>query len=337
MLAEVINETLSSKNVGDAHKRIAPFIHQTPLLTSQLLNSWLGHDLWFKVEGFQKIGAFKARGALNTLLSLKEKKQLPQAVTAFSSGNHAQAVAWAAGLLGVKATIFLPEFTSPVKIQATRAYGAEVILTKSRQEAEAKTKEATSTGAYFIHPFDNPHVIAGQGTACFEALNAGLRPHAIFAPCGGGGLLSGTWLAARAFSPDIKVFAGEPANANDASISYRTGEIFAFPDSPKTLADGARTLSISPRTFSFLKQLNGFYEISEETMVYWTQWLTHLLKIACEPTSALAMAAAYSWLKEQPTRQKVLVILSGGNIAPETMRQLWAEDCLVTLPKLPEK
>lgn len=325
-------DTLTSRDVIEASQRIAPFIHKTPVVTSRLLNEWLGHELYFKVEGLQKIGAFKARGALNILLSLKETGTLPEKVVAFSSGNHAQAVAWSAQMLGIKARIFLPDFTSPIKVQATRSYGADVVLTKSRQEAETLTREESEKGSYFIHPFDNPWVMAGQGTACYEALQEGVMPHAVFAPCGGGGLLSGTLLAARAFSSDIKVYAGEPEQANDASISYNTGKIFSFSDSPKTLADGARTMAVSSTTFHYLQQLNGFFEIQEEEMIYWAQWLMHLLKVSCEPTSALAMAAAQHWLKSQQEKKQVLVILSGGNIAPETMRLLWQNSYLEQLP-----
>lgn len=325
---------LSPEVVREAHSRIALFIKRTPLIQSSFLNNWFGHEIIFKAEGHQTTGAYKVRGALNTLLALKEQNDLPEKVVAFSSGNHAQAVAWAGAKLGVKATIFMPSFTSKIKQQATRGYGAEVVITNSRMEAETAAIDAAENGAYLIPPFDHDMEIAGQGTACFEALNDGAKPDAIFAPCGGGGLLSGTFLATQLLAPNTKIFAGEPKQANDAAISYKTGNIFRFPDSPITLADGAKTLAVSPRTFHYLKQLNGFYEVEEEDIIYWTQWLTHLLKLPVEPTSAVAMGAAYQWLGTQKTKQRVLVILSGSNIAPEVFRQIWEQNHLENMKEL---
>jgi threonine dehydratase len=325
-------EVLSPEVVRDAHNRIAPFIKRTPLIESSLLNQWLGHDIVFKVEGYQTTGAYKIRGALNTLLALKEEGRLPKEVAAFSSGNHAQAVAWSAAQLGIKATVFMPSFVSKIKQQATAGYGAKVVLTNSRKEAEAASREAEKNGAYLIPPFDHDMEIAGQGTACYEALSDGANPTAIFAPCGGGGLLSGTFLAKQLLAPDVKVFGGEPKQANDATRSYKSGNIISFPDSPVTIADGARTLAVSPRTFHYLKQINGFYEVEEEDIIYWTQWLTHLLKVPVEPTSAVAMGAAYQWLSQQTSRQRLLVILSGSNIAPETHRAIWENNYLEMIP-----
>lgn len=317
--------TLSPDVIAQAHRRIAPHIHRTPLLHSSLLNQWLRHELYFKVEGFQRIGAFKLRGALNTVLSLHEAGELPTELVAFSSGNHAQAVAYAGRLFNLPTTIYMTHRTSAIKQQATRGYGAQVITTETRKQAEVLTREHAARGAYFIHPYDDDRVIAGQGTACLEALQdmQATLPTAIFATCGGGGWLSGSYLATQLLAPHIPVFAGEPANANDASRSYQSGTIVGFDDTPATLADGAATLCVSPRTFQYLQKLRGFYEVSEEQMVYWTQWLTHLLKTTVEPTSAVAMGAAAQWLRTQTTPQRVLVLLSGGNIAPETHHRIW--------------
>jgi len=325
---------LSPNEVQTAQARIAPYIHRTPLMSCKLLDSWLGHEIVFKVEGFQKIGAFKIRGALNALLTLKEEGRLPERVVAFSSGNHAQAVALAGKMLGIKTTIIMPKFVSKVKQQATRGYGAELILTDTRQEAEALGAEKQKHGAWLLHPSADDMVIAGQGTACLEALEDGAIPDAIFAACGGGGLLSGTWLAAQALAPSAQVFGAEPKMGNDAMQSYRSGRIVALPDTPMTIADGARTLSVSERTFHYLRRLAGFYDIEERDIIYWTQWLHHLLKASVEPTAAMAMAAAYEWLKTQKDKKCVLVILSGGNIDAETQRQIWAEDYLGQPPGL---
>lgn len=329
---------LSPEAVSEAHKRIAPFLNRTPLVQSNILEEMLyeknrvKHTIIFKAEMLQKVGAFKARGALNTLLEQKEKGTMPKEVVAYSSGNHAQGVAWACGMLGVSCQVFMPEFTSFIKQQATRSYGAKLTLTKTRAEAEELTAKAQEAGAFFIPPFDSDAEIAGQGTACLESLQDGANPNAVFAPCGGGGLLCGTYLAAKGFNPGIKVFGVEPIQANDASISVKTGKIFRFPAAPETIADGVRTPAVSPRTFEYLKKIDGFYEIAERDIIYWTQWLNHLLKLTVEPTSALGMAAADKWLDAQTQPQRVLVILSGGNIDKKTWEQIWQEDHLQNNP-----
>lgn len=325
---------LTPDAILEAQARIAPHIHRTPLLESALLNRWLGHEIVFKAEGMQKIGAFKIRGALNALLALKEQGKLPPHVVAFSSGNHAQAAACAGRMLGIRTTVVMPRFVSAVKQQATRAYGAELMLTDTRQEAEAAATKLAGEGAALIHPSADEAVMAGQGTACLEALDDGAQPDAIFAACGGGGLLSGTYLAAQLGAPAARVFAAEPLMANDAARSFREGRIVGFDETPMTVADGARTLHISEATFHFLKKLDGFIEVDEEAIVYWTQWLTHLLKTAVEPTAALPMAAAHQWLKGQKEKKRALVILSGGNLDAATQRRIWRADYLAQPPSL---
>ncbi len=327
-------EPLPPDVVAEAATRIRRHVNRTPLLKSALLDQWLGHNIVFKAEGLQKIGAFKVRGALNTLLTLKEQKRLPEHVVAFSSGNHAQAVAYASRLLGIEATILIPKDASALKRQATEAYGARVVVTGDRIEAERHVDTLIADGAYLLHPYDNDLVIAGQGTACYEALQKGFHPDAIFATCGGGGWLSGTFLAARCAAPATPVFGAEPQQANDAAQSLRRGEIIKLPASPETIADGARTLAVSPRTFHYLRQLAGFFEVTERDIVYWTQWLTHLLKTAVEPTSAVAMAGAFEWLKSQPEPRTVLVMLSGGNMAASTQARIWATDELAAPPRI---
>ncbi len=319
--------------VQEAGARIAPYIRRTPLMDCALLNGWLGHELVFKAEGFQKIGAFKLRGALNALLAMKEQGKACEHVVAFSSGNHAQAVALAGTLLGIRTTVIMPRFVSAIKQQATVSYGAELILTDTRPQAEILAAQMQARGATFVHPSADDMVIAGQGTACLEALeDMGDRPDAIFAACGGGGLLSGTWLAASGFAPEAKVFGAEPAMANDAAQSYRAGRIIGFEESPMTIADGARTLRLSELTFQYLQKLDGFYEVEERDILYWTQWLQHLLKTVVEPTAALAMAGAAQWLAAQREKKRVLVILSGGNVDAASQRKIWAESFLEHVP-----
>jgi len=175
-------------------------------------------------------------------------------------------------------------------------------------------------------------VIAGQGTACLEALQDNARPTAIFGPCGGGGLLSGTILATETQAQRVLVFGAEPALGNDAVRSYRSKTIVRLSESPPTLADGARTLAVSARTFQHLLKLKDFFEVSEEDICYWAQWLPTLLKVAVEPTSAVAMGGALQWLKSQDARQRVLVILSGGNIDRLTYQKIWKDDLLREIP-----
>jgi threonine dehydratase len=177
-------------------------------------------------------------------------------------------------------------------------------------------------------------VVAGQGTACLEALEDGAAPDAIFATCGGGGLLSGTWLATQLIAPEIKVFGAEPKLGNDACQSYRSGHIVGLADTPMTVADGARTLRVSGLTFQYLQKLAGFYEIDEQAIIYWTQWLQHLLKVVVEPTPAVAMAAACQWLKTQKSKKRVLVILSGGNVGAAAYQQIWQHNYLDRQPEL---
>jgi threonine dehydratase len=316
-----------------AYIRIQKYIHKTPILQSEILNKQLASQIYFKFEGMQKIGAFKARGAMNTLLHLQEQNELPEQVVAYSSGNHAQAVAWAAQQLGIEATIIIPQSASPIKIAATRSYGAKVILTKERQEAEDLARDL-SKDCFLLPPYDHDDVIAGQGTAAFEAWKDEGNFDAVFAPCGGGGLISGTYLATQLFSEKAKVYAAEPLIANDAAQSYKNGTITGFQTSPMTIADGTRTLRVAERTFQYIKKLNGFYEISEDEIIYWTQWLTHLLKINLEPTGALGMAGAFKWIQAGNLSKRILVIVSGANIDPATYLKMWEKNYLENMPKL---
>lgn len=285
---------LTIDDVRKASMRIAPYINATPIVSSSMLNERLRHEIFFKLESMQKIGAFKARGACNTLAWLKEQGLKPKRVVANSSGNHAQAVAWAAGQFGIPATIFMPAYSSKIKIQATWSYGAEVVLCDSRNSADEQVADAArEKDTFWLHPFDHPQVIAGQGTSTLEALEELGNIDAVFSPCGGGGLLSGTLIAAKGMNNEIAVVGAEPLNANDAAESLRTGKIESLTEVPDTLADGAMTTSVGEHTFAYLQQTDAFYEVEESLIAYWTQWLTHLLKTHIEPTGALAMVISY--------------------------------------------
>ena len=330
-------KTITLDDVKAAAARIQPHLHRTPIFESHLLNEWLGHRVLFKCEMFQKIGAYKARGALNMLLQLQEEGNLPEKVAAFSSGNHAQAVAWACSKLGIKPTIFVPANSSAIKRSAAESYGAEVIIASTRAEAERRAALAEEAGAVLIPPYDHDYIIGGQATVLLESLeDIATKPDAVFTPVGGGGLLSGSTIVGKAIG-GMKVFAGEPIQANDAAQSMRDGKIFRFEQSPDTVADGARTLGISERTFKYIRQCDGIFEITEQEIMYWTQWMMHILKVTCEPSSALSMAAAFRWLETQTEPQTALVILSGGNISDESYRQIWHKNYLETIPRLQPK
>lgn len=322
-------------NIKIASKRISPYIQKTPILESTLLNKCLGSRVLFKAECLQLTGAFKVRGAINTLAKLAENGQLPEQVVANSSGNHAQAVAYAAQLFGVKATIFSTKNVSAVKAAATRHYGAELVLFDTRVEADKAVEEAsTHSDTVWIPPFNHPDIIEGQGTLMLDAYEQVGDVDAVFAPCGGGGLLSGTLLATRALNLNTKVIGAEPLAANDAAQSLRAKHIVSLKQPPVTLADGAATPSVGKHTFPLLQQLDGLVEVNEQHIAYWTQWLQHLLKIHVEPTCAMSMQAVVEWLANNSADQKVLVLLSGGNIDQAKMLQIWQQDHLTALPTL---
>ncbi len=327
---------INFEDIKQAQQRIKPYINETPVVSSSLLNQWLGHEIYFKAECLQKIGAFKARGGCNAVQVLREQHKSIKRVVAQSSGNHAQAVAWAAAQFGIPATIYMPSYASKVKTQATRCYGAEVKQFNTRLAVDQAVEQAAAEkDVFWIPPFNDYSVIAGQGTAAMEALQqVGLSMDAVFAPCGGGGLISGSLVATRELQPKAKVIAAEPLAGDDAYRSYKTGKIKRLDDSPKTLADGAMTLSVGEKTFEHIKHLDDFYTVEETPMAYWTQWLQHLLKLHVEPTSAMTMDAVCQWLRKQSGQKKVMVIISGGNMDVEMMKKLWQVDYLCDLPEL---
>jgi threonine dehydratase len=327
---ESLNE-LSFNDVALAYERIKNHVIKTSLVTNQFLNNFFKAQIYFKLENFQKTGSFKFRGVINAILAYQEKyHKLPEKIVAVSTGNHAQAVAYACRELGIKALIYMAKGASTLKINATCAYGAEVIITERRIEANQQAQAKTQEGYYFLHPSDHNDIILGQSTLFLEAFEEGKEMEAIFASCGGGGLISGCYLATLGQSKGAKIFACEPLNANDAAISIKSGQIFSFADSPTTIADGARSLSISNRTFNYLNKISGILEISEEEIIYFTQWFNNLFKITAEPTAALSFAGAIQYLKSHPylINPKILVIISGGNISDETYQKIWEKNYL---------
>ncbi len=307
---------LSFEQVKLAANRLKNHIEKTPVISNEELNRELGAQIFLKMENQQKAKSFKARGAFNSLLAYKEKhEKFPQKVVAQSSGNHAQAIAKACQEFNIPALIYMINKASPVKIAATRALGAEVVLLEKRSEVNKSAEDKQKEGYFFVHPNDGDDVLCGQGTAAFEALSEIGEVEAIFAPCGGGGLVAGSYLAGLGLSPKAKMFACEPLNANDAARSVRLGKVVGYDDTPNTVADGARTLHVMPQTFSYLQRVAGFFEIPEEEIISWQKKLSEILEQKIEPTSALAIAGAAQFLKNNPQvkNPKLLVIISGGN------------------------
>ena len=323
-------------DIHQAATRIQPFAVATPILSSTKLNSMLQQKIFFKCECLQKTGSFKIRGAANYIVKVAEKNKQIRHIVANSSGNHAQAVAYVSTKLGLGSTIYANKTISSIKAAATRSYGAQLHTYDSRPAADEATEQASKAmNTLWVPPFNNPNIIAGQGTVALEALTElENNVDAIFAPCGGGGLLSGTLITARANVPKAKVIGAEPKNANDAALSLQKNAIVSLNETPNTLADGAATPAVGEHTFPYLKQLDDFVEVNETRIAYWTQWLHHLLKMHVEATCAMSMEAVLQWAKTAPKNSRALVILSGGNISQASMMKIWSEDHLLNTPTL---
>jgi threonine dehydratase len=301
-------------DVAAAHERIKPFAKRTPVLTSSTIDALTGARVHFKCENFQRMGAFKFRGAYNALSQLSPE-QKKRGVVAFSSGNHAQAVALSGKLLGVPATIVMPTDAPKVKLEATRGYGAEVVLYNAGNEDRQKIAEklACERGLTLIPPFDHPHILAGQGTAVKELIEETGPLDIVMVPCGGGGLLSGSAIAAKHLAPRCRVIGVEPAAGDDGSRAFRSGKLETI-KLPDTIADGARTTSLGKITFALIqKHVDDFLTVTDEELLKWMFFLWERMKIVVEPTGALAASALLQG-KIDARGRKVGVVISGGNV-----------------------
>jgi threonine dehydratase len=331
------NKIIRQEEVKIAYKRIKDFVIKTPMVQSETLNSLLKHNIYFKAEPFQKTGSFKIRGAFNCLLAYKEKHgSLPKRVVAFSTGNHGQGLAFACKKFGIQnVTIYMTKNASKLKMQAIKFYGGKISIHKTRDEIYKIIEKEVKKGAYNVPTSDNDMVIAGQATATYEALKEKIQFDVIFCPCGSGGLISGTYITSKLFEKKPKIFGVEPKLANKISRSLKKNKIVRFDkEVVTTIADGARTPFISPRIFEYVKKIDGIEEVTENEIIYWNQWLIHLLKLNIEPTSAMAMAGCFNWLKKQKKKQNILVILSGGNSSTETQKKIFEKNFLTKPPKL---
>ena len=300
-------------DIARAHERIKAQARRTPVLTSRTVDELTGASVFFKCENFQRMGAFKFRGAFNALSQLGEA-QKKNGVVAFSSGNHAQAVALSGRLLGVKTVIVMPEDAPKVKLEATRGYGAEVVQYSKHEERETLAgRLAAERGLTLIPPFDHAHIIAGQGTAAKELIEDAGPLDAVMAPCGGGGLLSGCAIAAKHLAPQCKVFGVEPQAGNDASQSFVKKRLITIAV-PDTIADGARTPSLGKLTFPIvLRYVDDMLTVDDQELTRAMFFLWERLKIVVEPTGALA-ACALLEKKTDVKGKRVGVVLSGGNV-----------------------
>jgi threonine dehydratase len=300
-------------DITSAHNRIKPFVHRTPVLTSLQLNRIFECDLFFKCENFQKVGAFKFRGATNAVLLL-DYDQKRRGVVTHSSGNHAAALALAAEMNGIKAFIVMPENAPSVKKDAVAGYGAEITFCKPTLQSREETCRSImeKEGATLVHPYDNFNVICGQGTASLELIEENNDLEIIVAPVGGGGLMSGTSTYVKGVNSKIKVIGAEPLNAKDAWTSLKTG-ILTPSVNPLTVADGLMT-SLSELTFSVIrKNVDDIFTAKEESIISSMKLIWERMKIIIEPSSATVLAI----IKENPgffRGKKIGLIISGGNV-----------------------
>ncbi len=297
-----------------AHERIRPHVHRTPVFTCAAVDAEVGARLWFKAESLQKIGAFKARGASNAVFSLSDDVARRGVVT-HSSGNHGAAIAYAAGRRGIPAWVVMPENAAKVKQENVRRLGATIRFSApdAASRAAVCAEVERETGATLIHPFDNADVIAGQGTAALELLEDVPQLDVVIAPVGGGGLLSGTSIAAKGVKPGIRVFGAEPANAGDAAVAFRSGKVEPLPPGLATIADGLRT-PLAPRTLAAIRaNVDDVGTCSEDAIVRAMRMTFERMKLVIEPSAAVPLACLLDRSLSAPGA-RIGVIVSGGNV-----------------------
>jgi threonine dehydratase len=310
------------EDVAAAAARIEGRAHRTPVLTSRTADAELGAQVFFKCENFQRMGAFKFRGAYNALARF-DQRQRSAGVVAFSSGNHAQAISLAATLLGMPAVIVMPHDAPATKVAATKAYGGSVVgYDRYREDREAIGRRlAEERGMTLIPPYDHPDIIAGQGTAAKELIEEAGALDALFVCLGGGGLLAGSALAARALAPACRVYGVEPEAGNDGQQSFRRGTILRI-DVPQTIADGAQTQQLGACTFPIIRRdVSDVLTASDQELIAGMRFFAERMKMVVEPTGALGFAAARR-MKGELAGRRVGVIISGGNVDLERFAEL---------------
>jgi threonine dehydratase len=323
--------------VKEAFLRIKDYVLETPVITSEIINSMFGHEIYFKLESLQHTGAFKVRGVFNYFLSLSEG--IPKMVSASSTGNHGLGVSFVAKKLNMQARIYLPECSARIKVAKMAHYGAEIIRTNSALEAAEGAKNDAHKGFSYFPSANSEMVIAGAGTLCFEALKqlSNVKLDGIFASCASGGLIAGCVLAKNILSPQTKVFGTEKQSSDHVLRSIMNGKAVLSPESADTLADGLNTYAIANTTLPYLRSLDGFFLVEEEETIYWTKVLNTLLNVNCEAACAINMASVAKWLECQNSPQKVLVIISGGNLNDRTRQAIFESVNLFEMHKKSQK
>lgn len=321
MTETFIHTMISKQDIIDAYNRVSPFTHRTPVLTSSGIHTLAGCDLFFKCENFQKVGAFKMRGAMNAVLSLTDE-ELKKGIATHSSGNHAQAVALAAKRKGTKAFIVMPTTAPVIKKKAVLAYGGDITECAPTLESRESTLAAVvkKTGAVEVHPYNNEHVITGQATAAKELIEDVNDLDFIVTPVGGGGLISGTALTANYFSSSTQVIGGEPSGADDACRSLQSGKI--EPSQANSIADGLLS-SLGTKTFPIIQEhVKEIITVTDEEIVIAMRLIWERMKIIVEPSAAVPLAAVLR-NKKQFKDKRVGVILTGGNVDLEKVSGLF--------------
>ena len=314
--------SITISDIREAAARIAAITHRTPVMTSRTFNARAGKEAFFKCENFQRGGAFKLRGAANAILSLAPD-QLRHGVVAFSSGNHAQAVAIAAAHVGAPATIVMPNDAPRTKVEATQGYGAKVVIYDRLQEDRIVigNRIAAETGATVVPPFDHPKIMAGQGTVALELLGEVSDLDTLVVCIGGGGLISGCATAAKALRPGIRVIGVEPSDANDTFLSLQAGRIVEIPP-PATIADGLRAPAPGKLTFPVIQgNVDRVVLVTDDEIRATMRLMLYRMKILVEPSGATAAAAVLHG-KLPADARRVGVVVSGGNVDPELVASL---------------
>lgn len=323
MASELSELAISIDDVRDAERQLDGIVNRTPIFTSRTLNELTGHEIYLKCESFQRTGSFKFRGAYNAISRL-DSQQRAAGVIAYSSGNHAQGVARSAQLLGIPAVIIMPTDAPGVKVDATRGYGAEIVF-YDRQQVDGEDYQfqlSTERGMNLIHPYDHPHIMAGQGTVALELLADVPDLDALVMPVGGGGLLAGCAIAAKGLRPDICVFGVETVGADDTKQSFDKGERVVIPP-PPTIADGIRLRTPGDLTFPVVQALvDDVLVITDDDVRDAMRFVMTRMKLIIEPSGAVPVAAALRGVIPQRSR-RVGIIVSGGNIDPAMLTTLW--------------
>ena len=322
-LVSTENLVITFEDVLDAAERLRGVANPTPVLQSRTLNEITGRNVYLKCENFQRAGAFKFRGAYNAISRLDEEART-RGVVAYSSGNHAQGIALSARLLGVPAVIVMPDDAPQVKVDATRGYGAEIVFF-DRQKVDGADYQhvvAAERGSVVIPPYDNPYIMAGQGTAALELLKTAPEIDTLVVPIGGGGLIAGCAVAAKGFRPSIRIYGVETVGADDTKLSLAKGERVTVPP-PETIADGTRSQTPGELTFPVMQALlEDVLIVSDEQVLDALRFVVTRMKIVIEPSGAVPVAAAMAGLLPDDARN-VGIVISGGNIDPSVLASLW--------------